>query len=122
LVRRGGWTDHTGTDDIRKIYGMIDNGEANHRLVIDATLHQINREIGALFAVLGGDVNALVLTGGVVHSERFVQELKARVTWLKAPIILVPGEREMVALADGARRALLGEIQPMSIGDYLPGS
>ncbi|MES9882788.1 MAG: butyrate kinase [Sedimenticola sp.] len=120
LVCRGGWNDHTGTDDIREIYKMIDRGDPKARLVIDATLHQLNREIGGLFAVLNGDVDALVLTGGVSCSERFVEELKQRLKWLGAPVLLVPGEREMIALADGARGVLDGEITPLNLADYLP--
>jgi butyrate kinase len=106
LVKTGGWTAHLGTDDIREIYSRIDRGDTLSQKVIDATLYQLNREIGGLFAVLQGCVDALVLTGGLTRSERFVTELKTLLPWFNAPIFVISDDLEMRALADGARRAL----------------
>jgi len=119
LVSNGGWKAHLGTDDIREIYPRIDAGDAKARLVIDATLLQIAKEMGGLLAVLRGHVDAIVLTGGVARSERFVKELEERVAWIGAPFIVIPGEDEMLALAGGALRALRGEAEVMSVGPYL---
>lgn len=118
-VGGGGWVAHLGTDDVREIYARIDGGDARARLVLDATLHQLAREVGALLSVLRGEVDAIVLTGGVARSERFIGELEARIAWIGAPILVFPGEDEMLALAEGALRALRGESEAMSMGPYL---
>jgi butyrate kinase len=119
LVQNGGWKAHLGTDDVREIYARIDAGDASAKLVLDATQHQIAREAGGLLATLRGHVDAIVITGGVARSERFVHELEARLDWIGAPFVVIPGEDEMLALAQGALRALRGEAEAMAIGPYL---
>jgi len=122
LVAEGGWRAHLGTDDVREILRRVDEGDAAARLVLDATLHQLAKEVGGLFAVLGGRVDAVVITGGVARSERFVAELERRLSWIGAPVFVLPGELEMRALARGARRVLNGEAEAMSIGPFLEAS
>jgi butyrate kinase len=119
LVSHGGWKAHLGTDDVREIYARIDAADAVARLVLDATLHQIAKEMGGLLAVLRGHVDAIVITGGIARSERFVRELQERLEWIGAPFVVIPGEDEMLALASGALRALRGEAEAMAIGPYL---
>ena len=119
LVRNGGWKAHLGTDDIREIYERIDERSEEARLVIDATLLQLTKEIGGLYAVLNGEVDAVVITGGVARSDRFIDELKTRLSWFSGPIYVFTAESEMLALAKGAIRVLSGEAQANSIGPYL---
>ncbi|HUT78717.1 MAG TPA: butyrate kinase [Polyangia bacterium] len=119
LVGEGGWRAHLGTDDVREVYRRVDAGEAGARLVLDATLHQLAKEVGGLLAVLSGRVDAIVVTGGVARSERFVGELQSRLSWIGAPLHVLPGEHEMRALARGARRVLDGEIEAVSMAPFL---
>ncbi len=119
LVGEGGWKAHLGTDDVREIYRRIDAGDERARLVLDATLLQLTKEAGGLLAVLEGRLDAIAVTGGVARSERFVQELRGRLSWIDAPWFTLAGEGEMKALARGARRALEGEIPAPSIAPYL---
>jgi butyrate kinase len=58
--------------------------------------------------VLKGTVDAIVITGGVAHSEMLLGWIRGRVDWI-APILVYPGEDEMLALALGALRVLRGE-------------
>lgn len=109
VVENGGWSAHLGTDDVREIYRRVDKGDASARLVLDATLHQLNREVGSLYAVLDGRLDGIALTGGVVRCEVFVGELERRIAWTGAPVMIFPGENEMEALALGALRVLRGE-------------
>ena len=115
MVEDGGWMAHLGTDDIREIYRRIGEGEDLARLVIDATVHQINREVGALYAVLEGKLDAVAMTGGVVRCDLFVGELKDRLAWTGVPMMVFPEENEMEALAMGALRALRGECDVLSM-------
>jgi butyrate kinase len=52
-------------------------------------------------------VDALLLTGGMAHSERVVSRLRQRLEWI-APIRVYPGENELQALAEGVFRVLDG--------------
>jgi butyrate kinase len=119
LVGGGGWIAHLQTDDIREIYRRIDRGDERARLVIDATLLQLAKEVGGLLAVLGGQVDGIVVTGGVARSDRFVDELGERLAWIDAPRFVYPGGNEMIAMARGALGVLDGEHEARSMAPYL---
>jgi len=119
LVGGGGWIAHLGTDDIREVHGRIDEGNSWARHVLDATLLQLAKETAGMAAALGGEVDAIVVTGGVARSDRFVEELKERISWMGDEIIVLPGENEMQALARGAMRVLAGESEALSMGPYI---
>ena len=73
-------------------------------------IYQIAKETGAMAAVLEGRVDALLLTGGMAHSERLVEQTRKYIEWI-APITVYPGEDELQALAEGVFRVLNGEEQ-----------
>lgn len=110
IQRKGGWMEHLGTDDGREIARRIADGDAYAKLVLDATIHQIAKNIGAYATVLCGQIDAIILTGGLAHDEYLVQELSRRVSFL-GRVIVYPGEFEMEALAAGALRVMTGEEQ-----------
>ena len=64
-------------------------------------------------AVMKGQVDAIVLTGGIAYSKRMDALIEERVGWI-APVEAYPGEYEMDALAAGAIRVLAGEEVPKS--------
>ena len=69
---------------------------------------QISKEIGACATVLKGEVDAVVLTGGLAHSDKLCERIVSRVGFI-ARILRYPGENEMQALAEGALRILRAE-------------
>jgi butyrate kinase len=71
-------------------------------------VYQIAKEIGAMATVLDGGVDALLLTGGMAHSQRLVSALSEHVGWI-APIVVYPGEDELQALTEGVLRTLRHE-------------
>ena len=73
--------------------------------------YQVSKQIGAMVAVLSGRVDAIILTGGLAHSNRFTGFIKQNVD-LIAPIHVVPGENELLAMAQGALAVLQGR-QPL---------
>jgi butyrate kinase len=107
LFREGGVYSYLGTRDIEQVLDAADSGDTTARIVIDAMLHQDAKEIGAMAAVLGGDVDAILLTGGLTHSTRITEALSNRIKWI-APVHVYPGEDELRALAAGAFRVLRG--------------
>jgi butyrate kinase len=84
------------------------SGETKARIVYEAMVYQIAKEIGAMATVLNGDVDALLLTGGMAYSQRLVSAVSEHVGWI-APIVVYPGEDELRALTEGVLRALRHE-------------
>lgn len=106
----GGLYAYLGTRDLEEIERRIGAGDSQAALVLDAMVYQIAKEAGAMAAVLEGKVDAVLLTGGMAHSQRVVQRLRAHLEWI-APIRVYPGEDELQALAEGVFRVLDGEEQ-----------
>lgn len=107
MTREGGLNDHLGTKDLRVAEKMAADGDEYADLVLSAMSYQIAKEIGAMATALTGDVDAIVLTGGMAHSERMVKEITERVQYI-APVFVKAGEYEMEALAGGGQRVLTG--------------
>lgn len=108
LVGSGGLVAHCETNDGRVIEEKINNGDKATELVYEAMAYQIAKDIAAFGATLNGDVNAVVLTGGMARSEMLVNWISERVNHM-GQIFLFPGENEMESLADAAYRVLMGE-------------
>lgn len=106
-TKEGGLRAHLGTSDAVEIERRIESGDVHAREVYDAMAYHTAKEIAAMAAVLRGRLHAVVLTGGLAHSERFCKRLWHRITWL-GPMLRYPGEFEMHALASGALRVLGG--------------
>lgn len=111
LTKNGGMVDHLGTSDMLEVIEKIKNGDQYAKLIYDAMIYQIGKFIGAYAAVLRGKVDAIILTGGIARDENLVAELKDMVSFI-APVVAMPGEFEMEALAAGALRVLRGEEEP----------
>jgi butyrate kinase len=108
FVGRGGLVSYLGTKDARVIEKMIAAGNENAGLVFEAMAYQIAKEIGACAAVLKGEVDAIVITGGLVHSKRLIEWILERIRFL-APVLIYPGEDEVEALAMAGIRVMTGE-------------
>jgi butyrate kinase len=111
ITKNGGLVDHLGTSDVREIQERIKNGDAYAKLVYDAMIYQISKNIGAYATVLKGDVDAILLTGGIANDAYLVDQITDRVKCI-APIKVYAGEFEMEALAAGGLRVLTGQEQP----------
>ncbi len=107
-VGKAGLVGYLGTNDARDAIKMIDAGDKNADLIFDAMAYQVAKEIGSMAAVLKGQVDAIILTGGIAHSQLLCERIARRVEFV-APVKPYPGEDEMLALAEGAQRILNGE-------------
>ena len=103
----GGLVAYLGTNDGRDVAQRIDAGDEEARLIYEAMAYQTAKEVGAMATVLEGAVDAIILTGGLAHDERFCGWVRRRVSYI-APVEVYPGEDEMKALAEGAVRVLSG--------------
>lgn len=112
ITREGGIKAYLGTDDLTEVERRIDGGDQKADLVLRAMAYQIAKEIGSCAAVLCGQVDAIVITGGIAHSARVVELVKKRIGFITKNIFVYPGEHEMEAMALGALRVLRGEEVP----------
>lgn len=87
---------------------MIADGNAYARLIYDAMIYEIAKQAGAMAAALEGDVDGIVLTGGISYDKYVDDELTRKLSFI-APVTIMAGEFEMEALAAGAQRVLEGE-------------
>lgn len=105
---RGGLNAYFGTTDAREVEELIQDGDKRAALVYEAMAHNIAKNIGKLSVVVGGKIDAIILTGGIAHSKMLTDWIKDRVSFI-APLVIYPGENEMEALAQGALRVMEGK-------------
>jgi len=111
LVGQGGLAAYLGTTDAVKVEVAVKKGDARAELIYRAMAYQVAKDIGAMAAVLAGEVDGVVLTGGLAHSEMLTGWVRQQVQFI-APVCVFPGEDEMEAMAEGALRILRGEERP----------
>lgn len=111
VTKNGGLVDHLGMSDAREVRAAALNGDQYAGLVYDAMIYQIGKSIGACAAVLKGDVDGVLLSGGMAHDAYLVEKITDMVKNI-ASIRVYPGEFEMEAMANGALRVLCGEELP----------
>jgi butyrate kinase len=116
ITGKGGVVAYLGSNDMRQIEQMSLEGHELAGQVLQAMAYQVAKEIGAQAAVLSGKVDAIVLTGGIAYDVAFSKQIKERVQFI-APVLILPGEEELEALALGALRVLRNEETPQ---EYLP--
>jgi len=105
---KGGLVSYLGTVDAKEVERRIAEGDKYAKLIYDAMIYQIGKEIGMMATVLKGKVDNIILTGGLAHSEYLVENLKDMISFI-AEVIVYPGEDEMKALNQGALRVLSGK-------------
>ncbi len=104
---KGGLVAHLGTTSIPEILDRVDHGDLHAMLIIRAMCYTIAKEIGAMAIALCGNVDAILITGGVAHSKRITDYIAGHCDFI-APIYVYPGENELLALAQNALGALNG--------------
>lgn len=108
IHKEGGLYAYLGTKDGCEAEKKMNAGDLQAKLVLEGLCYQVAKEIGAMATVLAGDVDRIVLTGGLAHSDFITREIIRRVSFI-SPVLVVPGEEEMEALALGALRVLCGQ-------------
>ena len=112
IAGKAGLTAHLGTNNMREIIERIKKGDKQAQLIVDAMLYHTAKQIASESAVLCGEIDAILLTGGMAHSDYIVNELRRRIGFL-APVYIFPGEDEMGALAVNALLVLQGKQETM---------
>ena len=106
--RAGGFTDLFGTSDSDRIHALVDAGDRKASLVWNTMVYQVCKMIGEMSAVLCGNVDAILLTGGLLRFPDVEAAVRKRCGFI-APIAAYPGEMEQEAMALAALKVLRGE-------------
>ena len=105
---KGGLVAYLGTNDGYEIQKRIEAGDTFAAFIYDVMIYQIAKEIGSCATVLKGQVDAIILTGGLAYDKAGMKAIESRVGFI-APVMIYPGEDEMEALALGELRVLTSE-------------
>lgn len=105
---QGGLVAYFGVNDVRTVIRMADEGNEKARDVLWYMCYQIAKGIGELSVCCSGKLDCIILTGGMAYADRLMEQIRQRVSFL-APVMVIPGEHEMQALARGGLRVLRGE-------------
>lgn len=108
LCGKGGVVNLLGTNSMIEVRERAASGDEEAALVLDAMCYSIAKNIGAMAAALDGEVDAVILTGGLAHSEVITGNISRRISFI-APVEIYPGEDEMLALAESGLAVLRGE-------------
>jgi len=108
--KNSGFKAYLGTEDVRVVLKMVEEGNKKAVLIYEAFVYQVAKEIGAYYAASRCKAQAIIITGGIAYNEKFNNDLRDYVGGL-TEFHVYPGENEMEALAEGAFRVIDGEEQ-----------
>ncbi len=111
IVGNGGLVSYLGTNDAREVVKKIEDGDEYSELIFKAMAYQVSKDIGACAAVLKGDVDQVIITGGIAYDDMFTGWIKDMVSYISG-VTVYPGEDELQALAEGGLRVLNNEESP----------
>lgn len=110
LTKKGGLLDHLGTDDAREVERRIAEGDKYAEVIYNAMIYQTAKQIGAMSIALEGQVDQIILTGGMSHSSYVTERIKRYTGWISG-ITVMAGEFELEALAAAGLRAVRGQVK-----------
>ena len=112
ICGKGGLAAWLGSNDMIGLSARAEAGEEPYATVVGAMMYTVAKEIGSMYVALGGKVDAIIVTGGIAHDTYCVDRLRPQVEYM-APVVVMPGENEMLSLAFNALGALRGELELM---------
>jgi len=110
LTGKGGLLDLCNSNDVQQLINDAQAGDQHTKLTLEALCYQVAKEIGAMIAVLKGEVNCIIITGGIAHNAWITDRITQYVSFI-APVQVYPGEDEMSTLAMNVQMTLEGKIE-----------
>lgn len=111
--KKSGLAGYVGTSDFKQIESQLNDPKV--QTIYSAMVHQIIKEMGAMFAVLEGKIDGLILTGGLAHSEQLMTDISSKISFAN-PVFVYPGSFELKALIEGVLPIISGNEKPK---DYI---
>ncbi len=107
----GGLVAYLGTNNAYEVEKRVARGDKEATFIYDAMAYQVSKMVGSMASVLKGNVDGILITGGIAHDKWFVNRIIERVHKF-GPVHIYPGEDEMRALASNALKVIKGELKP----------
>ncbi len=107
----GGVVAHLGTNSFQEVENRVKEGDEKFKLISDAFAYNLAKAIGSMAVVLKGEVDGILITGGIAHNKDLMDIVKSYVGFI-APVFIYPGEDEMAALAMNGLAVLEGREEP----------
>lgn len=110
IVGEGGYVAYLGTNNGAEVRKRAEAGDEQAKFIEEALAYQVAKAIGEMSVVLRGEIDGILMTGGMAHNATLVELIRARIDFL-APVFVYPGEDELEALAMNALMVARGELQ-----------
>jgi len=107
LLKKGGVFAYLQEEHVGRIRTMVEGGDEKADLVLRAMVYQMAKEAGGMAAALRGEVDAVVITGGMAYNF-WVTDLLSQYLSFLGEIFVFPGEAELEALTRGVLRVMDG--------------
>ncbi len=111
LTGEGGLVAHLGTNAFYEVEKRAEAGDEKAKIISDAFAYNVAKEIGSMAVVLKGEVDAILLTGGIANNKKLMENIENYVKFI-APVFIYPGEDELGALAVNGFNVLNGKEEP----------
>lgn len=112
ITGEGGLVAHLGTNSFSEVEKRVNEGDPKFMLISDAFAYNVSKAIGAMATVLKGDVDAILITGGIAYNTALMEKISEQVSFISA-VKIYPGEDEMWALAWNGLSVLEGKESPL---------
>lgn len=107
---QGGLSAYLGTNDAREVELAVNQGDEKSAFYLEAMAYQISKSIGEMATVLKGNIDGILITGGIAYDRRLMAQIRERVEFL-APVFIYPGQDELKSLAMNALMVATGEVE-----------
>ncbi len=111
IAGKGGLVAHVGTNSVIQLIERIEQGDRKAEMMLEAMCYNVAKWIGAMATAMKGEVDAILLTGGISYNRRVTGRVKEYCSYI-APIEVYPGENEMESLRFNAAMVLDGTLAP----------
>ncbi len=105
LSKESGLIGYIGSRDMKEIEKIINDGDKKAKLTFDAMIYQIAKEVGSMYASLRGNIDGLILTGGVSFSEMVVKNVIGYLPFIQRYFVY-QGSFELEAMTEAVISAM----------------
>lgn len=109
LNGKGGLIVYLGMNDVVIIVWKVFEGEEFYKGVLDVMFYMVVKQVGVMYVMFCGQVDVIILMGGIVYSDYCVGIFKEQIDYLVL-VVLMFGEDEMGLLVYNVLGVLKGEL------------
>lgn len=107
VVGVGGFAAHLGTNDTDEIVKRVRSGDRRALFTFEAFTRDLLMGIGGCAALLGGDIDAILLMGRMARNPYVCSAIEEQIKWI-APVSVYSDEDELQPLVDAVIRVMMG--------------